>query len=97
MFLHLSVSHSVHRGACVAGGVHGRGQLWRGGVCDQGVCVWPGGMHGWGCALRGACMVGTCMTGDMRGRGVCVAGETATATGGKHPTGMHSCCGSFYC
>ena len=72
------------------------GQLWRG-VCDQGVCVWPEGMHGWGCALRGACMVGTCMTGGMRGRGVCVAGETATAAGGTHPTGMHSCCGSFYC
>ena len=27
----------------------------------------------------------------MRGRGVCVAGVMATATGGMHPTGMHSC------
>ena len=32
----------------------------------------------------------------MVGRGVCVAGglragETATETGGTHPTGMHSC------
>ena len=23
--------------------------------------------------------------------GACVAGETATAAGGMHPTGMHSC------
>ena len=29
--------------------------------------------------------------GGMRGRGACVAGETATAAGGMHPTGMHSC------
>ena len=25
------------------------------------------------------------------GGGVCVAGETATAADGTHPTGMHSC------
>ena len=24
--------------------------------------------------------------------GTCVAGETATAVDGTHPTGMHSCC-----
>ena len=27
----------------------------------------------------------------MRGEGACVAGETAIAAGGTHPTGMHSC------
>ena len=27
----------------------------------------------------------------MHGRGACVAGETTTAAGGRHPTGMHSC------
>ena len=32
------------------------------------------------------------MAGDMCGRRVeCMAGETATAAGGTHPTGMHSC------
>ena len=75
-----------------------------------GVVVWPGGVCGQegcmagGCALRGACMVGTRMAGGgMHDRGACmpggpcVAGEMVTAAGGKHPTGMHSCCGSFYC
>ena len=69
-------------GVCMAGGVHGRGCAW------QGVCM--GGMHGRGgvCGRVGAYMKGACMTG------VCVwggAGETATAVGGTHPTGMHSC------
>ena len=35
-----------------------------------------------GCAWQGAC---TCVA-----RG-CMAGETATAAGGTHPSGMHSC------
>ena len=31
--------------------------------------------------------------GGMYGmRGACVAGETATAADGTHPTGMHCCC-----
>ena len=29
--------------------------------------------------------------GGMHGRGVCMAGETATAADGTHPTGIHSC------
>ena len=29
------------------------------------------------------------MAGGMRGRGACIAGETATAADGTHPTGMH--------
>ena len=45
-----------------------------------------GGMRGrrWVCMARGACMVGGCVMGGM-------AGETATAADGTHPTGMHSC------
>ena len=39
---------------------------------------------------RGACMVKeTCVVGG----GACMAGETATAADGTHPTGMHSCFG----
>ena len=41
-----------------------------------------GGMHGRGCVFG---------RGGMHGGGACVAGETATAVGGTHPTGMHSC------
>ena len=53
MFLHLSVSHSVHR----AGGVHGRGYAWQGGVCGRGRewqagCAWQGG-HAWQGGMRG--------------------------------------------
>ena len=33
MFLHLSVSHSVHGGGMHGRGVHGRGHVW------QGVCM----------------------------------------------------------
>ena len=41
-------------------------------------------------------MAGACMAGGIHGRGPCVgggsmAGETATAAGGTHPTGIHSC------
>ena len=69
IFLHLSVSHSVHRGACmvvVVGGMHGRGCVWLG-SCMAGGCawqgVWPeacmaGGVHGGGCAWQGACVAG---------------------------------------
>ena len=35
------------------------------------------------------------MSGSMHGRGACVAGETAIAAGGKHPTGMHYCFNLF--
>ena len=50
--------------------------------------VWKGGVHG-----RGHAWWGACMAGGVCGRGwcVCVAGETATAVGGTHPAGMHSC------
>ena len=61
-----------------------------GGVCMVGgmdgkwVCmaggVWHGDMHGRGCVAWGHAWQGACM-----------AGESATAAGGTHPTGMHSC------
>ena len=55
--------------------------------------AWQGGMHGeGGGAWQRACVArGACVWGGMHGRGVCVAGETATAADGMHPTGMHSC------
>ena len=31
------------------------------------------------------------VVGGVHAKGGCVAGETATAAGGAHPTGMHSC------
>ena len=39
-------------------------------------------------------MLGACMVGGIHGRGhawrgACMAGETATAADGRHPTGMH--------
>ena len=84
---------SVHsgEGACVVvgGGMGGRGGMCDGrGMCVGGACMaggaWQGG-HAWqGCAWQGACVV-------IR---ACVAGETATAAGGTHPTGMYSC---LYC
>ena len=63
MLLHLSVSHSVHRGACVAGGgmrgrrdcmvgdMRGRGGM-AGGCAWWGVCM-AGGVHGEGHAWQG--------------------------------------------
>ena len=63
MFLHLSVSHSVH-----IEGVCGRGvRMWQGVRIWQGACV-SEGMHGRGCAWQGACMAG-----GMLGRGAIMA------------------------
>ena len=52
-----------------------------------------GGIHGRGtCVAGGMCGSGVCVwQGGMCGQGVCMAGETATAADGTHPTGMHSC------
>ena len=67
MFLHLSVSHSVHRGAGVAGGVHGGCAWW------WGACVVGGVLVGV-CAWQGACMAGrACVAGGMHGGGTCMA------------------------
>ena len=53
-FLHLSFSHSVHRGACVA-----RGRVWQGGTCMA------GGNGGEGHAWQGE---GMCDRGGVHGR-----------------------------
>ena len=76
-------------GVCVVGGVcgrevNGRGHAWQGVMQGRvallaGACM-AGGVHGRGHAWWGTCMMGVCM-----------AGETATAADGMHPTGMHSC------
>ena len=55
-------------------------------MCGQGACVAGGACMAGGHAWQGVCMArGTCVAR------ACVAGETATAAGGTHPTGMHSC------
>ena len=45
-------------------------------------------MHGRGYMYGRVCVW---QVGMHVGGGVCMAGETATAAGGTHPTGMHSC------
>ena len=86
-FLHLSVSHSVHKGVPGPGGwVAGPGG---GGVCSKGGCLvqWGGGLlrgvPGWGVPGPG-CLVQGRGCGDP-------LSVTATAEGGTHPTRMHSC------
>ena len=89
MFLHLSVSHSVHRGsvcgsrgmhgggACrVGGGVHGRGRAYMAGegVCGRGACLVGMCMAGGPCMV-GVCMAGACVAGGMHGWGMCAIGR----------------------
>ena len=50
-----------------------------GGPCVVGGHAWQRGAHDRGHAC------------GERGGSVCMAGETATAAGCTHPTGMHSC------
>ena len=64
------------------------GRAWWGGVRGGGACVvgghaWQGGVHGRRCVWWGG--------GHAWQGGACMVGETATAAGGTHPTGMHSC------
>ena len=65
-------------GCLLSGGVPGPrgGLLLGGGLLRRGVCS-QGGAWYWGCLLPGGCLVET--------------PPTATAAGGPHPTGMHSC------
>ena len=66
------------------------GHVWQE-VCMEGMYGWGG--HVWrecvwqcGCAWwRGAWVAGVVW------QGACMAGEMATAAGGKHPTGIYSC------
>ena len=49
-------------------------------------------MAGGACVGGGAYVSGVCAwRGGIHGKGACVAGETATAAGSTHPTGLHSC------
>ena len=72
------------RGGCMA--KEGACMVKRG-VCGKGGHAWQGGMCGGACVAGGACVVG----GWQGACVACVAGETATAVDGTHPTGMHSC------
>ena len=80
--------HAWQGGHVWPGGMHGRGacvgrgHVWGGGMCGVGA----GGMHGRQCASQGG----------VRGGGACVAGETATAADGTHPTGMLSCFNALF-
>ena len=92
----------VAEGLCMAGGMHGRGHMhgrgsvhhrghaWWGACITGSMCcrghAWHGGMH-----VRGYAWQEHAGQLGMHGRGACMAGETATAADGMHPTGMHSC------
>ena len=84
-------------GVCVVGGcddghVRQRDMSGRGGPVWWGVCM-VGGMHGRGHAWQGRAWWwgGACVVRGCVWQGVCMVGETATAAGCTHPTGMHSC------
>ena len=53
-----------------------------GGVCLLRGGLVPGGVHAQG---------GACFGGVLLAEGVPTSPRTATAAGGTHPTGMHSC------
>ena len=61
-------------------------------MCMAGGAWW--GVHGRGNAWQAVCVVGGGR--GMYGRGVCMAGKTATAAESMHPTGMHSCLASAF-
>ena len=65
----------------MAGGVNRRGASMAGGIHGRGTCM--AGGHAWSGGLY--------VAGEHAWQGACVAGETAIAAGGTHPTGMHSC------
>ena len=63
-------------------GEGGGGHMWQGCVCVARRHAWP----------RGACVGRGCAwPGGHAWWGACIAREIATAAGGMHPTGMHSC------
>ena len=72
----------VWRGTCMAGCMHGGGACLAGGVCGRGHAWQVGGIHGRGTCVAGGCVagrgntwqVGACMAGGMCGRGVCMVG-----------------------
>ena len=76
--------------ACLAAGLQGGGVTGPGrAVCSWGVCSWGGGFCSWvGCLVPGGSALERVPGEDPPG--------TATAVGGTHPTGMHSCMTYFY-
>ena len=68
------------------GGMSGRGVGVDGWGCMAGGHTWQG--HMW---WEGMCGRECAWQGGVWQREACVAGEMATAAGGTHPTGMHSC------
>ena len=73
----------------MAWGGHGgqEGGVWWRVVCVTGGMhgrghAWQWGVHGRGCVWQEVCVAGGCE---------CIAGETANAADGTHPTGMDSC------
>ena len=92
----------------VLGGAWSQGGAWSGGVCawSQGGLNMVSGVHG-----SGGCMVlGGAWSGGVWSQGGCIIWvcvcvvqgvlgrdpPTATAAGGMHPTGMHSCLKDIY-
>ena len=92
MFLHLSVSHSVHRGTrarqgvCMAGGYVWQGACMAGGMCG-------GGMHGGNVCGRGCAWQGGLYA--MHAPHPTLRDMVGQCKGGTHPTGMHSCFSFF--
>ena len=94
----------VHdRGTCMVAGA-----CMDGGMCGRG-CAWQGGMHGRGCAWQGVCMVGGMHGGGMHGRGhawqggmhamhfpLALRDTVSKCAGDTYPTAMHSCFRSVY-
>ena len=64
-------------------------------MCGRGACVVGACMAGRACVAGGmhehAWQEGHVWWGLFAVEGACVAGETATAADGTHPTRMHSC------
>ena len=86
------VCHSVHRGGCfLLGGVLPPGG--RGGASSGGG-AFSRGKGGGGCFLRGCFLLGG--GASSQGGSGDPSPKTATAVGGTHPTGMHSCIGSIF-
>ena len=94
---HAWQGHVHGRGVSMAGGMHGRGNVWQGegvhgmGECMAGAYAWQRGVHGREHG-RGACVTGgmhggVCIVVGGTWQGACMAGETATAADGTHPTG----------
>ena len=88
---------SVHRGVPGPEGVLGLGGCLVWGPWSRGGCAWSGGVPGPGCLLRGVPGLGGVpalgVSGLERPGGDPLM---ATAVGGTHPTGMHSCLTCYY-